>query len=204
MSQAGTYFARRGARLGLVARRKEMLEALAAELRAAGAAEVLVEAVDVTNHAAQRAAFERFETHFAGGITHLILNAGISGRAEPWTDSWETVKQCLDVNLMAAVNAAVFVDGQADPVGKAARNVLSGLAGGFVGATLMALGIALLPAGPRNIAAWLPMLATGTVAGALLALDNALDLDLISVLYPVWQAGVATTLALALRRPKLS
>ena len=53
-------------------------------------------------------------------------------------------------------------------------------------------------------AAWLPMLVTGTVAGALLALDNALDLDSASVLYPVWQAGVATTLALGLRRPKLS
>jgi len=66
----------------------------------------------------------------------------------------------------------------------------------------MALGIALLPAGPRDAAAWLPMLATGTVAGALLALDNALDLDLTSVLYPVWQAGVAVRLALALQRAR--
>ena len=108
------------------------------------------------------------------------------------------------IAFVAAVNAAVFVDGQADPVGKAAQNVLSGLAGGFVGALLMALGIALLPAGPRDAAAWLPMLVTGTVAGALLAFDNALDLDLASVLYPVWQAGVATTLATALRQPKRS
>ena len=123
--------------------------------------------------------------------------------ANPWWSAWIAAVVTM-IAFVAAVNAAVFVDGQADPVGKAARNVLSGLAGGFVGATLMALGIALLPAGPRTIAAWLPMLATGTVAGALLALDNALDLDLISVLYPVWQAGVATTLALALRRPKLS
>jgi hypothetical protein len=44
------------------------------------------------------------------------------------------------------------------------------------------------------------MLLTGTLAGSLMALDNALDLDLISVLYPVWQGGVATGLALALRR----
>ena len=108
------------------------------------------------------------------------------------------------IAFVAAVNIAVFVDGQADNVTRAARNVLSGLAGGFVGATLMALGIALLPAGPRDAVAWLPMLATGTVAGALLALDNALDLDLISVLYPVWQAGVAATLALALRRTRIS
>ena len=63
----------------------------------------------------------------------------------------------------------------------------------------MALGIGLLPAGPRDPAAWLPMLVIGTVAGALLALDNALGLDLVSVLYPVWQAGVAVGLAIALQ-----
>jgi hypothetical protein len=67
------------------------------------------------------------------------------------------------------------------------------------GATVMARGIA---AGPRDAVAWLPMLLTGTLAGALLALDNALELDLTSLLYPVWQAGVAAGLATALRRTK--
>jgi hypothetical protein len=66
----------------------------------------------------------------------------------------------------------------------------------------MARGISLLPAGPRDAVAWLPMLLTGTLAGALLALDNALELDLTSLLYPVWQAGVATGLAMALRRTR--
>ena len=123
--------------------------------------------------------------------------------ANPWWAAWMAAVVTM-IAFVAAVNAAVLVDGQADHLSKAARNILSGLAGGLVGATLMALGIALLPAGPRDGAAWLPMLVTGTVAGALLALDNALDLDLASVLYPVWQAGVASTLAMALRRPKLS
>ena len=121
----------------------------------------------------------------------------------PWWARWIAAVVTM-IAFVAAVNAAIFVDGQADNAAKAARNVLSGLAGGFVGAGLMALGIALLPAGPRDAAAWLPMLATGTVAGALLALDNALDLDLTSVLYPVWQASVAAMLALALRQAKLS
>jgi len=76
----------------------------------------------------------------------------------------------------------------------------AGATGGFTGAVVMTLGIGLLPAGPRVVAAWLPMLAFGTLAGALLALDNALDLDLTSVLYPVWQAGVAVALAMALRK----
>jgi len=123
--------------------------------------------------------------------------------ANPWWAAWIAATVTL-IAFVAAVNAAIFVDGQADNAAKAARNVMSGLAGGFIGSGLMALGIALLPAGPRAAAAWLPMLATGTVAGALLALDNALDLDLTSVLYPVWQAGVAAMLALALRRAKLS
>ena len=121
----------------------------------------------------------------------------------PWWARWIAAVVTM-IAFVAAVNAAIFVDGQADNAAKAARNVMSGLAGGFIGSGLMALGIALLPAGPRAAAAWLPMLATGTVAGALLALDNALDLDSASVLYPVWQAGVATMLALALRRAKLS
>ena len=108
------------------------------------------------------------------------------------------------VAFVAAVNAAIFIDGQAGEAGKTLRNVLAGLAGGFTGAVVMTLGIGLLPAGPRDAKAWLPMLAFGTIAGALLALDNALDLDLTSVLYPVWQAGVAVALAMALRRTGLS
>jgi hypothetical protein len=64
----------------------------------------------------------------------------------------------------------------------------------------MALGIALLPAGPRKAAPWMPMLITGTAAGSLLALDTSLGLDRTSFLYPVWQAAVSVRLALALRR----
>jgi hypothetical protein len=125
------------------------------------------------------------------------------GSANPWWAAW-TAAVVTMFAFVCAVNAAIFIDGKADGLPKAARNILSGLAGGFTGASLMALGIALLPAGPRDAAAWLPMLIAGTIAGALLALDNALDLDLASVLYPVWQAGVAAGLATALRRTRVS
>jgi hypothetical protein len=104
------------------------------------------------------------------------------------------------IAFVCAVNAAIFVDGQAHDATKFVRNIWAGLAGGFTGATVMALGICLLPAGPRDAMAWLPMLVTGTIAGMLLAFDNALDLDLTSLLYPLWQAGVAVGLAMALRR----
>ena len=117
----------------------------------------------------------------------------------PW---WAAVAAAVIamIAFVCAVNAAIWIDGQVGDVAKAVRNICAGLAGGFVGAGVMALGIGLLPGGPRDPAAWLPMLVTGTVAGALLALDSALELDLTSVLYPVWQAGVAVTLAVALQQ----
>ena len=108
------------------------------------------------------------------------------------------------IAFVCAVNAAIFIDGQTNGADKMMRNILSGLAGGFTGSALMALGIALLPAGPRDVVTWLQMLVTGTIAGALLALDNALGLDQSSFLYPVWQAAVAVRLAMALRRRRLS
>jgi hypothetical protein len=108
------------------------------------------------------------------------------------------------VAFVCAVRAAIWIDGQVGDVAKALRNICAGLAGGFVGSAVMVLGICLLPAGPRDVAAWLPMLVIGTIAGALLALDSALELDLTSVLYPVWQAGVAVGLAMALQRRQVS
>jgi hypothetical protein len=120
----------------------------------------------------------------------------------PSSNPWWVALAAAVVTMIAfvcAVNAAIWIDVQVGDVAKVARNICAGLAGGFVGAGVMALGIGLLPAGPRDPAAWLPMLGIGSVAGALLALDNALDLDLASVLYPVWQAGVAVGLAIALQ-----
>ena len=103
------------------------------------------------------------------------------------------------VAFVCAVNAAIFIEGQTAGAAAVMRYLLAGLTGGLVGAGVMALGIALLPAGPRAAAAWWSMLITGTLAGTLLALDNALGLDRTSFLYPVWQAGVAVRLVMALR-----
>lgn len=108
------------------------------------------------------------------------------------------------VAFVCAVNAAIFIDGQMNGADKMMRNILAGLAGGLTGSALMALGIALLPAGPRDAVTWLRMVLTGALAGTLLALDNALGLDQTSFLYPVWQAAVAARLAMALRRRRLS
>ncbi|MBT1515051.1 hypothetical protein KIP88_31650 [Bradyrhizobium sp. SRL28] len=102
------------------------------------------------------------------------------------------------VAFVCAVNAAIFIEGQTAGAAAVMRYLLAGLTGGLVGAGAMALGIGML-AGPRVAAVWWPMLITGTLAGTLLALDNALGLDQVSFLYPVWQAGVAVRLVMALR-----
>ena len=104
------------------------------------------------------------------------------------------------IAFVVAVNAAVYADGQMAGAAKAIRSLFAGLAGGLVGSAVMALGIALLPAGPRKSAPWMPMLVTGTVAGSLLALDTSLGLDRTSFLYPIWQAAVGVRLAMALKR----
>ena len=129
----------------------------------------------------------------------LVLSLVRRYSANPW---WAAVTAAVvtTIAFVLAVNAAIFVDGQAADAAKGVRNILAGLAGGLIGSAVMALGIGLLPSGPRDVMAWLPMLIVGTVAGALLALDNALELDRTSVLYPLWQACVGVTLARTLRR----
>jgi hypothetical protein len=103
------------------------------------------------------------------------------------------------VAFVCAVNAAIFIEGQTAGAATVMRYLLAGLTGGLVGTAVMALGIGLLPAGPRAAAAWWSMLITGTLAGTLLALDNVLGLEQTSFLYPVWQAAVAVRLVMALR-----
>jgi hypothetical protein len=118
--------------------------------------------------------------------------------ANPWSSSLLAAIVTM-VAFVCAVNAAIFIEGQTAGAATVMRYLLAGLTGGLVGSGVMALGVGLLPAGPRKAAAWWPMLITGTLAGALLALDNALGLDQVSLLYPVWQAAVAVRLVMALR-----
>jgi NAD(P)-dependent dehydrogenase (short-subunit alcohol dehydrogenase family) len=66
----------RGARLVLVARGEEALDEAAAEVRAAGAAEVLVHAADVTDEEAVRAAVEEAVQRF-GGLDAVVHAAQV-------------------------------------------------------------------------------------------------------------------------------
>lgn len=96
--------ARRGAVIGLVARRREMLEELAARCESAGGtARVFV--ADVTDAMAIGDAARSFRKEF-GRIDILIANAGIGGNDEK-TRSYdpESVKKVIDINLLGAVNS---------------------------------------------------------------------------------------------------
>jgi NADP-dependent 3-hydroxy acid dehydrogenase YdfG len=96
--------AKKGATLGLVARRTELLNDLAGKCEAAGG-RARSFACDVTDAARLAAAASSLRDEF-GRIDVLIANAGISG-ADIQTRRYEpsAVKRLIDINLLGAANA---------------------------------------------------------------------------------------------------
>ncbi|MEJ7623027.1 MAG: SDR family NAD(P)-dependent oxidoreductase [Pyrinomonadaceae bacterium] len=96
--------AKRGATLGLVARRSELLEALAARCEMAGG-RARVFACDVVDAPALKKAADAFREEF-DGIDVLIANAGIGGNNRETREyAPDAVKTLIDINLLGAVNA---------------------------------------------------------------------------------------------------
>lgn len=96
--------AKQGAVLGLLARRKELLDKLRKDCEKAGGT-ARVFACDVTNEDAVLAAAEEFKHEFEH-IDVLIANAGIGGNnAETRAMQPLAVKKVIDINLMGAVNS---------------------------------------------------------------------------------------------------
>jgi short-subunit dehydrogenase len=96
--------AKKGAVLGLVARREELLRELAEKCEKAGGVARAYPA-DVTDPSAVEEAFQAFIHEFST-IDILIANAGIGGNDESTrTYHPPSVKKVVDVNLMGAVNA---------------------------------------------------------------------------------------------------
>ncbi|HET9931204.1 MAG TPA: SDR family NAD(P)-dependent oxidoreductase, partial [Polyangiaceae bacterium] len=98
-------YSRPGAHFGLVARRRELLEKLAAELRGTGAA-VSVYPLDVTDTQAMHAAASDFVER-AQGIDRVIANAGI-GIGDTLRDGdSESVRHLMEVNVIGVTNTIV-------------------------------------------------------------------------------------------------
>ncbi len=100
--------AERGAIVGLIARRREMLEALAVKIeQTGGTARIFV--CDVVDAEATQRAADKFRAEF-GEIDILIANAGIGGNnAETRSLQPAAVKKLIDINLLGAVNSVAAV-----------------------------------------------------------------------------------------------
>lgn len=100
--------AKRGAIIGLIARRRELLEDLAERCRAAGG-DARVFPLDVTDEQAVAEAADAMRAEF-GHIDILIANAGVGG-VDPETQAYtpRAVRKLIDINLMGAVNAVYAV-----------------------------------------------------------------------------------------------
>jgi short-subunit dehydrogenase len=100
--------AKRGAILGLVARREEMLRDLAQRCEAEGGT-ARVFAADVTDAAAVQNAADKLREEF-GHIDILIANAGIGGNnLETRELKPDAVKKVIDINLLGAANSVYAV-----------------------------------------------------------------------------------------------
>jgi len=97
---------RAGARVGLVARRAERLEALAREIRAAGG-ESLVLPGDVADAAFCRQAVERVAERF-GGLELVVPAAGVSMHASFEASELEVFHRLMDVNYFGSLHFAKF------------------------------------------------------------------------------------------------
>jgi short-subunit dehydrogenase len=120
--------AKKGAILGLLARRKELLKKLAAECETVGGT-ARVFACDVTDEDAVLDAANEFFAEF-DRIDILIANAGIGGN-DPETRALNptAVKKVIDINLMGAVNSVHAVLPQMLARGSGQIVAISSLAG---------------------------------------------------------------------------
>lgn len=99
--------ARRGWKVGLVARRAELLDALAAEIRAAGG-EAAAAAADVTDRAATDAAIRSIESAL-GPCDLLVANAGTGAPTPAHKLPVDTILSIMRLNYDGVVHAAAAV-----------------------------------------------------------------------------------------------
>jgi short-subunit dehydrogenase len=100
-------FGRRGASVGLLARRAEVLAEVARKVEAAGGRAFCV-AVDVRDAEEVRAAITKVSEHF-GRVDVLVANAGIGELTSARKFDIEVVTQVFSVNVLGALNSVAAV-----------------------------------------------------------------------------------------------
>ena len=120
--------AKKGAILGLLARREELLAEVAAKCEAAGGV-ARIFACDVVDPDAVQAAADNFLSEF-GHIDVMIANAGMGGN-DAFTRAYDpaSVKKLIDINLLGAVNSIHAVIPQMIEHGSGQLVAISSLAG---------------------------------------------------------------------------
>ncbi|MBK7393409.1 MAG: SDR family NAD(P)-dependent oxidoreductase [Chloracidobacterium sp.] len=120
--------AKKGAVLGLLARRQELLDDLAARCEALGGT-ARAFSVDVTDADALANAAQTFRDEF-GHIDIMIANAGMGGN-DKLTRAYDpaSVKRLIDINLLGAVNSIHAVIGDMIEHGSGQLVAISSLAG---------------------------------------------------------------------------
>jgi short-subunit dehydrogenase len=100
--------ARRGARVGLLARRADVLTDLVTEIEHSGGKALALPA-DVRDVGAVRSAADRLRSEF-GPIDVLIANAGVAGKTTDIAAMMpEDVKNVLEINVIGCVNSVAAV-----------------------------------------------------------------------------------------------
>jgi NAD(P)-dependent dehydrogenase (short-subunit alcohol dehydrogenase family) len=95
-------FARRGYGLAIAARRADRLEALAPQLGAAGASQVVIVPLDVADTAAIEPAVQRAAAEL-GRLDVIVANAGIGPLTPTGRGKLPLMRETLNVNLVGAI-----------------------------------------------------------------------------------------------------
>ncbi len=98
---------RRGASLGLLARRREMLDELVREVEKAGVRAVAL-AADVTDASAVKRAADELRESF-GKVDVLIANAGVGATTHAKDLNADEFAKVVNINLLGAVNSVTAV-----------------------------------------------------------------------------------------------
>jgi short-subunit dehydrogenase len=119
--------AARGGRLGLIARREEVLNELVDQIKAQGGAAIAVGA-DVRDAPAVRTAAERIRTEL-GPIDVMIANAGIGATDHAANLNPDQVAEVMNINVLGAVNSVAAVLPEMVDRGSGQLVAISSLAG---------------------------------------------------------------------------
>ena len=99
--------ARRGAKVGLIARRADLLNELAGEIEAAGSKALALPA-DVEDASSMKAAAEKLEAEL-GPVDILIANAGIGATRHAAEIDAAEIAKVMNVNVIGAANSVAAV-----------------------------------------------------------------------------------------------